>query len=234
MEARIASIRKETPTVKSFTLALAEPRFSFRPGQWVDLYIDDPVVSPDLIIGGFSITSSPLQKGQIELAVKRIPHGLASVYMHEHARIEDVVTIDGGHGDFYYDVGMSDTLVLIGGGIGITPLMSIVRFVDEALLNVSLALYYSAKTPSELAFRGELETIAARNSGIRCHFTVTEPARESWQGPVGRIDRHMLAAQNVDRNAVYYVCGPPGFAQGLGSILMELGVNPGSIRSEAW
>lgn len=229
--AKIISIRQETPTVKSFRLAT---EISFRPGQWVDLYIDPPAPGRQGILGGFSITSSPLRKDSIELAIKKIPEGRASVHMHERARVGDELTIDGGHGDFYYEPGMGNALVLVAGGIGITPLMSIIRFVDEKGLGASIALCYSARTPSELVFLEELKTMASRNDNIRCHFTVTRPGNESWTGSAGRIGRDMLADQTKTRSALYYVCGPSGFAQDMGAALEALGVEPNRVKSEVW
>jgi len=230
--AEIIRIHQETPTVKSFRLALPAPTFSFLPGQWVDLYIDDP--DEDDLIGGFSITSSPVHRDYIDLAIKKIPEGRASVYLHERVRVGDVVTIDGGYGDFYYREGMSQALVLIAGGIGITPLMSMMRYIDEAPFDVDLTLFYSAATPLEFVFHEELQGIAARHANIRCHFTVTQPGRAPWDGRVGRIDRQMLGAQAMVPHALYYLCGPRGFAEDMEALLTQLGVGMPQIRYEAW
>lgn len=230
----IIRIHQETPTVKSFRLAWPDPTFAFLPGQWVDLYIDAPDAGPDGMIGGFSITSSPVHQDYIDLAIKKIPDGRASVYLHEHVRVGDVVTIDGGYGEFYYREGMGQRLVLIAGGIGITPLMSMIRFIDEAQLQVELTLFYSAATPSEFVFHEELQAIAARNAHIRCHFTVTQPGREPWDGRVGRIDRQLLAALAMAPQTLYYLCGPPGFAEDMQALLKQHGVSLPQIMREAW
>jgi ferredoxin-NADP reductase len=230
--AEIIRIHQETPTVKSFRLALPTPTFSFLPGQWVDLYIDDP--DEGELIGGFSITSSPVHRDYIDLAIKKIPDGRASVYLHERVRVGDVVTIDGGYGDFYYRDGMGQALVLIAGGIGITPLMSMVRHIDEAQLSVDMSLFYSAATPLEFVFHEELQEVAARHANIRCHFTVTQPGEASWDGRVGRIDRQMLGEQAMVPNALYYLCGPRGFAEDMETLLTQLGVGLPQIRREAW
>jgi len=237
-QVEITHIRQETPTVKSFRLALPAPTFSFWPGQWVDLYIAGPAEVPDGIIGGFSMTSSPLHRDYIELAIKRIPEGRASVYLHDRAQVGDKVIIDGGYGDFYYREGMGQPLVLIAGGIGITPLMSMIRFVDEAQLDVNVTLVYSAKRPSELVFFEELQAMSARNARIRCHFTVTAPDLEPWTGDMGRIDRGrltpLLNAGGTTAEALYFVCGPRGFAEDVEAILGELGADRSRIRREGW
>ena len=230
--AEIIRIQQETPTVKSFRLDLPAPTFSFLPGQWVDLYINDPDAGE--LIGGFSITSSPLHRDYIELAIKKIPDGEASVYLHERVGVGDVVTIDGGYGDFYFRDGMSQTLVLVAGGIGITPLMSMIRHVDEAQLGVDLTLLYSAAAPSEFVFYEELQGIAARRANVRCHFTVTQPSDDAWEGRVGRIDSAWLSTQATAPNALYYLCGPRGFAEDMAALLTQLGVSEPQIRREAW
>ena len=232
--ARIASIRQETPTVKSFLLELSEGEMSFLPGQWLDLYIDDPQWSPEVEVAGLSITSSPSQKGSIELAVKKIPEGRASVYLHERAQVGDELIIDGGYGDFCYQEGMAGSLVLIAGGIGITPLMSMIRFVDQAGLAVDVALFYSSSTPTEMLYIQELKTISSRNDKIACTFTVTRPGGEPWDGPVGRIDRQMLEEKGIDKSALYYVCGPRGFAEDMTAILVQMGVAASRIKQEGW
>ena len=71
------------------------------------------------------------------------------MHVHDRAEVGHPVRIDGGYGAFYYREGMGNRLVLIAGGIGITPLISMIRFVDEAQLGVDLTLIYSAKRPSE-------------------------------------------------------------------------------------
>ena len=230
--ARIARIRQETPTVKSFLLELRGLDLPFMPGQWVDMYIDSPSVGTE--IGGFSMTSSPLQKGKIEFAVKKISHGKVSVYLHERAQVGDLLTVDGGHGDFYFQEGMGDSLVLIAGGIGITPLMSIIRYVNESRLDVNISLLYSAGTPSELVFFDELRAISSRNEGINCQFTVTRPEGDPWNDRVGRIDHRMLEESALDRVAHYYICGPRGMAQDMAATLTGLGVEASRIKSEEW
>jgi ferredoxin-NADP reductase len=233
VDVTITRIRQETPSVKSFLLDLGGEPFSFNPGQWVDFYID---LGYKMEVGGFSITSSPLQQGAIELAVKKQAHGAPSAYLHEKAKVGDSFIVDGGFGSFYYDYerDRGDPLVLIAGGIGITPMMSILRYVDEAHPEVEAILLYSASTPSELAFHQELEAMAARNPRIRCVFTVTHLNNEPWNGHVGRIDLALLKKCLSEQEPWYFVCGPPSMLDDIPPLLVELGVNRARIRMERW
>ena len=231
VEARIASIRQETPTVKSFALDLGGQEFHFLPGQWVDCYVE---VDGQIEFGGYSLTSSPLEKGTLELAVKQARESAAAHFLLERARVGDRLYVDGGQGDFFFAPGMGESLLLIAGGIGINPLMSILRFVDEGEPQVRSTLLYSAKTTDELLFRDRLNEMAGRNSRIRCLFTVTQPAPGEWTGLVGRIDGQMLRDAKIDRKALCYVCGPPDMVDSMIPLLEEVGVAGSQIKYERW
>ena len=196
--ATVASIERVTPTVKALRLDLGHRPFSFLPGQWVDCYLT-PDGRGD--VAGFSMTSSPLTEGTIDLAVKLVGDNAVTHQLHHRARVGEVIYVEGGSGDFFYRREMGDSLVLIGGGIGITPLMSILRYVDEAAPGVRVSLFYSASTPSELLFRDELSKLATRNSAIVCLLTVTRNSDEPWDGAVGRIDAGTFTEAGVDLGA---------------------------------
>lgn len=232
LDTTIAAIHQETPTVKSFVLDLNGQRLSFFPGQYVDVIFGPP--GEHYAGGGYSITSSPLLKGVIHLAVKKVLDGGDSATLHEHARVGDPALVTGPAGDFYYEPSSASPVVLIAGGIGITPLMSMLHYVVDAEPDTLVTLLYSARTPSELAFRKELEAMAARNPNIRCLFTVTQPRNESWNGRVGRIDRQLLEQHTTDRETVYYVCGPPGMRDAITELLRDLGVDHSRVKSEEW
>ncbi len=231
--ARIASMRRETPTVISFVLDLAGRELGFRAGQWVDLFVR---IGGAEAVAGFSITSSPANQGRIELAVKLIGDNPATHYMHEGARVGDDVEVQLG-GEFYYTAEMADSLVLIAGGIGLTPLMSIVRYVDESAARAEAVLLYSAATPLELLFRDQLDAIVSRNPRIRCVYTVTRPGRSSpgaWDGHTGRIGADLLRRARVDPGALYYVCGPPPMIRNTLTLLQDMGVKSDRVHYEQW
>lgn len=230
-EGTVTAIRQETPTVKSFMLDLGGGEIDFLPGQYVDLFIDS--LGSDKV-AGYSITSTPLEQGTISIAVKKLPEAKSAIYLHENARVGDTFFLMGPGGEFHYKEGEGSSVVLIAGGIGITPLISMFRYVHEARLDVKLALLYSARVPSEFAFYDELKATSAQNSNITCHFTVTRPQEEPWDGPVGRVDRGMLRDYAADGDSVFYICGPDEMPDEITDILRELGVEESRINTEAW
>lgn len=227
----IASIVQETPTVKSFRLDLGAHEFSFLPGQWVDCYVE---IDGTPQVAGYSMTSSPLTKGSIDLAVKLVGQNPVTYFLHRRAKVGDQFFVEEGQGDFYYRRNMGISLVLMGGGIGLTPLMSIIRYVDQAEPKVSITLFYSARIPSELLFREQLEEIAVRNERIQCRFTVTRPSTEPWSGRTDRIDSSMLAEAEIDLGALFYLSGPPALVKDMALLLGRLSVPASRINHEAW
>lgn len=233
ISARIASIRLETPTVKSFVLDLEGHTLGFRAGQWVDLFV---CLKGSEAVAGFSITSSPMNQERIGLAVKLIGDNPTTHYMHKLARIGDYVEVQLG-GEFYYTDEVSESIVLIAGGIGLTPLMSMMNYVDEAVNSTEIVLIYSATTPLELLFRDQLDAIAFRNPRVRCIYTITRPDNTTpgtWDGYVGRIDRDLLNWAKVDLTAPYYVCGPPPMIRDIQALLIGIGVTPERVHYEQW
>ena len=227
----ISAIRRETPTVKSFTLDLRGRELGFRAGQWVDFFV---TLDGAEAIGGYSITSSPSVQDSVGLAIRRDEsHHPVTNWLHEEARVGDAVEISLG-GDFYYTPDMADSVTLVGGGIGLTPLMSVLRAADEAERPTRAALIYSASAPSELLFRRELEDMASRNPLLSLAFTVTQPGAEAWNGRVGRIDADLLRAASADLDSLFFVCGPPAMIQNMIQALISIGVPPSNIRYEQW
>ena len=137
-------------------------------------------------MAGYSMTSSPRDTSTIEIAVKRVGDNPVTNHIHGLARVGDTLPIDGGYGDFTYVPGDEPeggpAVALIAGGIGITPLMSMLRADDEAPRSANVTLVYSASGPGEFAFRDDIDAIAAANPRIRVHYTVTRSAA-GWTGP---------------------------------------------------
>lgn len=230
-QARITEIRQETPTIKSFVLDYDGQPFSFLPGQWIDLVL---VIDGETAVAGYSMTSSPLRAGSIQLAVKYSANHKVTRYLHERARVGEQVTISNGSGTFYYRREMGDRLVLIGAGVGVTPLLSILRFVHEAHPEVSVTLLYSAAVPREILFADELQRMAAQNPRIRLLISVTKPAGSGWDGLTGRIDADKLRLAGLDTANLYYICGPSDMVDDTAAELTRLGMPRERIIFEKW
>jgi ferredoxin-NADP reductase len=231
VQAEISRIRRETPSVKSFLLDLGGRELFFHPGQWVDFYLDHEGARG---VAGYTITSSPTTRDTIELTVRAGGENPVTSFLHEQAEVGETVYVDGGQGDFYYSKEMGGPLVLLAGGIGITPLVSILRYVHEGGIETTATLVYSVKAPSEIVFRRELEEMNATTKNIRCVITVTQPGHEPWDGPTGRLTANLLQEIPVDLDSLFYICGPKPMGHDMTLLLRCMGAQSDRIRYEQW
>ena len=231
-EATITGIRRESSTIKSFDMSLAGNNFDFLPGQYIDLFVDTPLGT---IVGGYSITSAPIDyKNGISIAVKKIEGALATVQLHEKTRLGDTFHMQGPGGDFYYQKNIGRSIVFVAGGIGITPFISMIRYIEKTEPNLNVALIYSAKVSSELIFSEEIMNISHRSPNINPIFTITQPNEEKWDGRIGRIDMSVLSSFAADKSNVFLISGPESMQQNVESMLTDLGVLKENIKREAW
>ena len=229
-DAYITAITAATPSIHALRLRIADPAFRFLPGQWVELSIE---VDGAPHTAGYSITTSPIHAGEIELAIKASTRHPVARWVHTQAQVGDRVRLSQGQGPFVYLPEMSDNVVLIGGGVGITPLLSIFRHVRDAHLPTQAHLVYSVSDSREILFRDELETAARSHDNLHLSITVTQPD-PAWHGLTGRIDPVKLHALDVPDDTLYYLCGPKGMVEDMGSLLHDLGVPMSRIIFEKW
>jgi ferredoxin-NADP reductase len=229
-DAQIVAILSATPSIRVLRLAIPDPAFRFLPGQWVDLSIEADGATHT---AGYSITTSSLHQGEIELAIKASARHPVARWIHERAAVGARVRVSQGQGPFVYLPEMSDNVVLIGGGVGITPLLSIFRHVRDAGLPTQAHLVYSVSDSREILFREELEAAARNHDNLHVSITVTQPDPD-WHGLTGRIDPVKLHALDVPDDTLYYLCGPKGMVEDMSTLLHDLGVPMNRIIFEKW
>ncbi len=226
----ITHIQQETPSVKSFRLGVDTPPFRFLAGQWIDLYVE---IDGAIQVGGYSMTSSPVITDSLELAIKSSTRHPVTHWLHEHAKIGDSVRISGGQGVFVYQPEMSQRVVLVGAGVGVTPLISIFRYIADAVPGTEATLVYSIPSPDEFLFRNEIEQLIRHHPNLRSLVTVTQPDN-NWHGRTGRMDSDLLESAGMSHDTLYYLCGPPGMVEDVSSILGSLAVPASRIIFEKW
>ncbi len=126
-------------------------------------------------------------------------------------------------------------IVLLGGGIGITPFRSIVKYATDNRLPNKITLLYSNRTPEDIVYKNEWKEYEALNPNLTIVRTITSPneSKSEWRGRVGRIDANLIRehVENLEK-ALYLVCGPPSLVTDLTSILTGMGISRAQIRTE--
>ncbi|MCW4013009.1 MAG: FAD-dependent oxidoreductase [Candidatus Bathyarchaeota archaeon] len=225
---KIAEIRQETPTVKVLKIDLQGQEFNYKAGQWIDCYAD---IDGERFVVGYSLASSPPAKGYIELAVKTSDNPV-TCYVHKKAKAGDLLYIEGGQGSVFYDSGMGDKVVLAGAGIGVAPLMGILRFIDERT-TVSVQMFHSASSLEELIYYDELMERSVGNERVSYYPTISKG--DSVGGvDHGRISGESFERYGVDYGSLFYLSGPGEMIPDLKKFLVGMGVALDRIRYEVW
>lgn len=225
--ATVLAVIDETDSIRTFRFA-RPPGFDFQPGQFLMVRVE---------AGGqtnarcYSISSAPGVAGYLEVSVRR--QGLVSGALHDTVRPGGTLFIHRPLGRFTGPGDPASHAVLLAGGIGITPLISMLRHAVTTQPHQKVTLLYSVRTPRDAAFRDELEWLARRHPQVRVVMTVSgEPAPGLRQG---RIDAALIGDTVPEPTAArYFLCGPLPMIDALREILTGLGVPRDHIRYEAF
>ena len=177
----------------------------------------------------FSISSSPTEKEHIEFT-KKLSESEFSTAL-KMLKEGDWARIDAPYGSFTFE-GEHEKIGLLGGGIGITPFMSICRYCTDKRLNTKITLLYGNRSESDIVFRKELETMQKRNANLKVVFTVNEPSSE-WKGATGIINAEIVKKEIPDyRETVFYTCGPPAMVYAMEKLIENLGLPKTQLNRE--
>jgi ferredoxin-NADP reductase len=217
----VTAIKRETPRVKSFRIAL--PMWmEHLPGQHYDVRL----TAPDGYQAerSYSIASSPLDEGEIELTIDRLEDGEVSPYFHDVVAEGDEVEVRGPFTSYFVWRGEQPVL-LVGGGSGVVPLMSMLRTRRRTMPDLSMRLVYSVRAAEDVIYADELDGDAL--------LTFTRAAPEGWAGHRGRIDEALIAeSASCLTSGIAFVCGSNGFVESATGLLLQSGFEPQRIRTE--
>lgn len=237
---KISSIQKQTELAKVLRFSVPE-NFSFLPGQFIMVKLELQERDGFKILDGkpklqqraFSISSSPMQKGFVETAVKEEENGFVSKYLNRIAEVNDAVAISGPYGHFCFSESEADEIVLLAAGSGITPMMSILRYIADKKLSTRALLIYSNRSIEDTIFFKELEELEEKNPNIKIIFTMTR--QPDWPSEKGRITAETIKRQVADiSKPTYFICGSPDFSSACKEMLLSNKVPEQRIKTEKW
>ena len=229
---RLASITAQTPDTKTLRFILPSDRkLNARPGQFLTFSL---LFDGKKLTRSYSICSSPARSGYVEITPKRVSQGCASVFLNERASVGMTVEAHGAFGRFCFDESKHRNVVLLAAGSGITPMISILRYIDDLCLETTVTLLYCVRTNSDIIFHGELEDLRRRLKNFHYHVLLSQPHPE-WRGRRGHVSREFIADTiQKPASADFFLCGPPPFMEASRTILTGLGVEPERIMQESF
>ena len=238
-ETEVQAVIKRTHNVKSFRFLVKE-EVDFFPGQFFFVSIKIGIVSSRVETKPFSFSNSPTEKGYIEFTKKltgsEYSNALDKLKAGDWARLRLAygqftpkgICSKGGAGEYF-------RLAFLSGGIGITPIRSICKFITDRRIPVDIVLLYSSNTPEDIVFREDFAEMQAANKNLKVIDTITLPNDSlSWPGRIGRIDEAMIKEEIPDYDKrLFYISGPSGMVEAMKEILTgELKIAVQKIKTE--
>lgn len=235
-------IVQETPNVRTLRLkpvgANGRLPFSYLPGQHLSVTL--PIEGRE-VRRNYTIASSPTLAGCCELTIKREEMGRASRHMHALREGDEVeAAAPGGGFVFTGEQGQMQesvkAIALLAGGVGITPLMAMVRYLTHRQWAGEIYLMYANRTEEEIIFRGELAELAERNPHLHVVLTVTRAeGAGGWTGRRGRIDEKLVREVVPEvAETPFYICGPGAMIADMVEMVKGMGVAESRIFVESF
>ncbi|MBI2208457.1 hypothetical protein HYU50_03100 [Candidatus Woesearchaeota archaeon] len=227
---KITRIIDEAHDTKTFRVEVPKnTEIDFLPGQFFMVRF----WNNEILKRAYSIASSPTDKGHMDITMNLVGEFTKKLWQ---CKVNEHLIFTGPYGKFYFDESMKQDLVLICGGLGITPLRSIIRYCNDKKLPNKINLIYSARTPDAIVYKEELENYKKKNPNYKFVFTITRPQPEhKWNGRTGRIDEGLLRGniENIE-NTLFFVCGPLQFVKDTRAMLESLGAKKEQIKTDIW
>jgi len=228
---KIKEIIEETDKVKTFRVEIPEAEdIQFFSGQFFMVSIEG---DPENLKRAYSIASSPAQKRFLDIALDKV--GKFTVKLFEK-KPGDVLIFKGPYGKFYFDENTKNDIYLIGGGVGVTPLMSIIKCCNDKKLGNKLKLLYCVRTPKDIIYNEEYDKLKNENKNFEYLLTITRPQDgDGWQGRTGRIDQELLKVNIPEvKDSLFFICGPNEFVKNIIEFLETLGATKDQIKTDVW
>jgi len=226
-----------------------KPLPTFKPGQFLTfrLLIEDPVTHiVKTIVRCYSLSDSP-QPDYYRISVKRvsapvdqphIPPGLSSNFFHDHIQEGSTVLVKAPSGHFHLMDNEHLPIVLICGGIGITPMLSILNTILEQEIKTEVWLYYGIRNADEHIMKEKLQVLAVMHENFHLHVCYSAPNQNDVEGVDyqhnTRVEISLLRATLKLMRHQFYVCGPKSMMESLVPDLEDWGVNSDDIYYESF
>lgn len=220
----------------------------FLPGQFLTFELNIPD-HPVPVVRCYSLSDSPLARDRYRISIRRvppppkagpeIPPGLSSSYFHSSLREGDILDVRAPAGGFHLDTGSERPVVFIAGGIGLTPVLSMFKWLADTGSRRTAWFFLAVRNGNDIALREEINEIASRNK--QQFHTVTlfsDPTENCIEGKDfdcnGFLNVDVLKRYLGTSNYEFYICGPPPMMEAMVKALVAWGVPETDVHFEAF
>jgi cytochrome-b5 reductase len=218
---KLTAIETNTHDTKTFRFELpADATLDMLPGDF--LYVH-AVTDGKAVKRAYTPSSLPGATGSFDLTVKRYDTGVVSTYLHDQ-HIGDTVLMSGPNQGGHWVDGMAKRVGFIAGGTGITPMISIIRWILTKQIDTELFLLFANKTEADIIFREEWQRAVQEHQSFHCRHVLEEPP-PGWPEVTGRITTYILRRHlpAPGSDTCIFLCGPPPMVDALETTLKDLG-----------
>lgn len=232
---RCARVIAETHDVTTFSFGMNQPvLFFFKPGQFITLELE---IEGKRVMRSYTISSSPSIPYSISITVKRIPGGLVSNWLHDNMKPGMQLAVHGPVGNFNGIDFPSPKVLLLSGGVGITPVMSMARWwFDTDSEEVDVIFAHSARTPRDIIYAKELDYMSSRIDNFQFHMICErQEVGQSWNGYRGYLNLRMMSLIAPDfQEREIFCCGPQPYMTAVKSMLEDAGFDMQRYHEESF
>lgn len=230
VRAELVEIVQETSDTKTYWLRPNARFGSFRPGSFINVRVP---VDGRVIERSYSLASAPRADGLISITVKRVPGGRCSNHLADHVRVGQVLELSAPLGRFLLPEAVPSRLLMLSGGSGITPVMSMLRQLLAQGSATDIVFMHFARTPQDVIFHAELTQIARTHQNVKLVLCVEDAGAAPWDGAVGRFREALLTEHAPDfRELDTFLCGPSGFMQAVMTCFEHADADLSKLRYE--
>jgi ferredoxin-NADP reductase len=205
--------------------------FCAKPGQFLTFQW---TVGGQRVPRSYTISSSPVNENYLEITTKRMENGCVSVFLNERAKPGLEVEASGPYGQFYFDETLHKSMVLLAAGSGITPMISMLSYIDGLKLGNPIALLYCVRTCADIIFQDELVRLRRSLPHFTYEVCLSRPD-PTWQGRSGHLTEEIVSRHLTDLDSpTFFICGPKGFMDSAHRILSTLGITEDRILQESF
>ncbi len=202
---------------------------TYLPGQHLPIQLE---VNGEYISRRYTLSSSPSRPGRYGISVKRVDDGRVSNWLHEHFQVGDTLVADSPSGDFHLGV-HTDKLLLLSAGSGVTPMLSMLRYLSDNDRVRDVVFYHQCRTEADIPCLEELHALEEKHPSLDLRIVLSQPKRD-WQGESGRLSiGHLAMMSDLDKRQVF-VCGPDAFMASAKKLLLNMGMSASRYHQEAF
>jgi ferredoxin-NADP reductase len=228
----LAQIEQQTHDTKTLHFQILNARqLRAKPGQFLTFQW---TIDGQRVMRSYTISSSPIHGNYVEITPKRMENGCVSVFLNDRAKAGLRVEASGPYGQFYFDETLHKSIVLIAAGSGITPMISMLRYIDDLKLSIPVTLLYCVRTAADIIFQNEFARLGSSLTNFNYEVCLSRPD-PTWKGPSGRLTGEFVSQNVIDLDSpTFFLCGPKGFMDNARQVLSTLGVSQDRILQESF